>query len=187
MYLSKNLLIIGGTGRNVGKTTLANLLIKKFSLQIEIIGLKVSTHKKGDEFLHGYHEVKIDEASFSIKKEDGEFPLKDTAKMLAYGASCAYYIETPKESVIEAYHQFNTLYNKANYPVVCESRSLMKYILPGIYILIIGEDNKDRTYKNLTDDELNKADIIVYSKDGITGLIGTLNRIKIVDNEWQLI
>lgn len=74
MYLSKNLLIIGGTGRNVGKTTLANLLIKKFSLQIEIIGLKVSTHKKGDEFLHGYHEVKIDEASFSIKKEDGEFP-----------------------------------------------------------------------------------------------------------------
>ncbi len=53
------LLLIGGTGRNVGKTTLASMVVKQFSADYKIVGLKISNVKPGDEHLYGYHDNKL--------------------------------------------------------------------------------------------------------------------------------
>lgn len=183
MTIAKNLLIIGGTGRNVGKTTLANMLIKKFSSVSEIIGLKVSTHKKDEESFHGFHDYKAD-SDFIIKTENSEFPHKDTAKMIVNGASNAYYIETPKEKVIEAYQDFQRNFVIYDQPIICESRSLREYIIPGVYILLIGP--KTQSTKSIDSIELSNADIIYNYNDGMQALAEIVDKINLVNNEWRV-
>lgn len=57
-----NLLVIGGTGRNIGKTTLVEILIDKFKNETGLIALKTSMLLPGDEYLHDqYKLVKSDE------------------------------------------------------------------------------------------------------------------------------
>lgn len=153
----KNLLLIGGSGRNVGKTTLALEIIKIFSKQAEIIGLKVSTHHKGDELLHGSHSI-IPADNYVINIEKNDVPRKDTARMLQSGVTDAYYIESAGEKVKIAFEEFYNKFNPFNSPVICESRSLRRYVKPGLYILLIGQNGD----KIITEEEKSLADI-VYS------------------------
>lgn len=179
--INKNLLIIGGTGRNVGKTTLAMEIIKKTSLRWPVIGLKVSTHKKGEEEFHGNHvEPVVD--TYRINIEKGLQPHKDTAAMLRAGAKEAYYIETSDQFVLTAWTEFKTLFDPLNTPVVCESRSLRRYVKPGLFILLVDPDNtKDNSmqYKDL-------ADYIYYYNKNLAGIIELASRIEFTSDGWVI-
>lgn len=175
----KNLIIIGGTGRNVGKTTLAIEIIRNTSKQNPVIGLKVSTHKKGEEVFHGDH-APMDVTTYRINVEKGILPHKDTAAMLRAGATEAYYIETRDEYVPSAWNEFNRSYNHSHKPVVCESRSLRKHVKPGLFILLINPENtKDSSfqYKEL-------ADYIYYYNDDLKGIIQLAQSIEFNPSGW---
>lgn len=176
--LEKNLLIIGGTGRNVGKTSLALLLLKKFN-EHSIIGLKVSAHRKEEELFHGTH-VFYPADNFRITEENCIQPWKDTAQMLNAGASKAFYIEAASNNISEAYKDFKNNFNPENLPVICESRSLRKHLIPGINILLIDTPEK------ISDLDIAQADIVFYYKQGLEGLHNVAERINLSADGWTI-
>lgn len=179
MLHDKNLIIIGGTGRNVGKTTLATEIIRRASKLHTVLGLKVSTHKKGEEGFHGDHSLEYVN-TFRINIEKGLQPQKDTAAMLKAGASEAYYIETADEFVKEAWNEFISTCNQTNNAMVCESRSLRKHVKPGLFILLINPENaKDSSlqYKEL-------ADYVYYYNNDLKGIIELAQSIEFTLSGW---
>jgi hypothetical protein len=176
--VDKNLLIIGGSGRNVGKTTLALTIINKISKETKVLGLKVSTHKHGEELFHGNHTSLLSD-NYRISVETRMLPNKDTALMLDAGAGNAYFIEASSHKVMEAYEKFKKQYNEIGLPVVCESRSLRKHIKPGLFILLVNDDqikHDTNHYMSLADHvhiydnnimRLNHlADVITFGPEG---------------------
>lgn len=129
-----NLIIIGGSSRNVGKTTLALKLIEKYAATESITGLKVTSIRPGEETQHGNHE-NPGLQNFRIIEETINNSSKDTARMLSAGADKVYYIETPDNKITEAMEIFlATKYTGG--PIVCESRSLRTAVIPGLFVLL---------------------------------------------------
>jgi hypothetical protein len=128
-----NLLLVGGSNRNVGKTTLILNLIKKYKAQFSIIGLKVSSIQPGEDQFHGTH-LNL-ESNFEVYEETNKDGQKDTSKMLIAGAKKVYYIRSTDELIPQA---FNSLQSKIppNAMIICESISLRKHLTPGLFILI---------------------------------------------------
>ncbi len=129
-----NLIIIGGSSRNVGKTTLAIKLIEKYAPFVSIIGLKVTSIRPGEEAQHGGHQ-KLDLLNFSIIEETITNSSKDTARMLTAGADKVYYIQTPDSKIKEAVDIFLATKN-TGCPIVCESRNLRSAVIPGLFVLL---------------------------------------------------
>lgn len=180
--VKKNLLLIGGTGRNVGKTTLANEIIKKFSPQQRIIGLKVSTFRKNENQFHGDHQMPS-ETGFLITKEDLRLKHKDTATMVLAGAERAYYVQTTGDVIMKAYREFEKTENKEGLPLICESRGLISYIKPGLFLMIVDQENmKDDSIKYI-----KYADRILYYKNGdLSNLMDLINDLSITNEGWAL-
>ena len=67
--------------------------------------------------------------------------------MLRSGASAVYYIQATDSSVIQA---FNTILPEISdkLPVICESSSLGKYIIPGV--LFIADNDNIRNKKDIS-------------------------------------
>lgn len=125
-----NLLIIAGTGRNSGKTTLACTIISQ-SGKHGIIAVKISPHEHNPSS----SSVLIHSGGgFEIYRECSPGGSKDTQRMIEAGASEAYYIRADDLSVVDA---FGLIYKKVpgNIPVVCESPVLRRYYVPGLFII----------------------------------------------------
>lgn len=149
-----NLLIIGGSSRNVGKTTLALSLIEKYAKTAAITGLKVTSMRPGEGKFHGSHHNPRPE-EFTIVEETNIHSHKDTARMLEAGAKRVYYIETPDRLLNEAMESFMQMHQNGN-PIVCESRSLRSAVIPGLFVLIKHYDPEKikpgfSYYENLAD------------------------------------
>lgn len=125
-----NLLIIAGTGRNSGKTTLACSLISRFSCH-KVTAVKISPHKHDQStgsVLTGSGE------GFEIFREFSETGNKDTARMLAAGATGAYYIFADDKSVCRAFDLLLSTISD-NGPVICESPVLRRFYYPGLFLI----------------------------------------------------
>ena len=129
-----NLIIIGGSSRNVGKTTLALKLIEKYCAKEIIIGLKVTSMRPGEESFHGSHES-YNLQQFRIIEETSTDNKKDTSRMFLAGAKKVYYIETPDHLLSNALNAFIEKIGSEN-PIICESRSLRKVVRPGLFVLL---------------------------------------------------
>lgn len=182
ILIKNNLILIGGSGRNVGKSTLANQIIKNVSKKQPLIGLKVSTFRTGEEQFHGDEHI-IAGKSYKITLEEGRIPHKDTAQMVAHGALKAYYLQTNEDFVLDAYNEFEKEFNPDNLPVICESRALRKYIKPGLFLIIIDPSN-------LKNDSLQfekLADHILYFKENeLTGISELASRVIYNEGSWMI-
>lgn len=134
MIEQPKLILIGGTKRNIGKTTLATHLISKYAPFYSVIGLKVTSIYPNDHSHHGTHEIPLTN-NFEIIEETDRSGRKDTSKMLLAGADKVYYIRTIDESIELAYREFQKNIHPDSL-IVCESISLRKHILPGAFVLI---------------------------------------------------
>jgi len=141
-----NTLLIAGTGRNSGKTTLACAIIQKASENILVTGLKISPHFHG-----GTESLKllVGNDNFNLYEETSAESVKDSSKMLQAGASKVFYIETTDSYIKDAFIAF-TKFIEPNTPVVCESPALRNYIIPGIFFIMDNINNinkKENVYK----------------------------------------
>jgi hypothetical protein len=130
-----NLLLISGSGRKSGKTTLACTIIKQFASQSTLTGLKISPHD------HISNEAVIpvfDNGLFKIFKETSLTSVKDSSKMLSAGASQTFYIETSDKYLSNAFQEFQKLIPSGT-AIVCESPALRKYIEPGVFLFLSGQ------------------------------------------------
>jgi len=159
-----NLLIIAGTGRGSGKTTLACLIISRFS-EYKPLAIKISPHfHSPGKGLVDWHTG----AKFNIYRESSKTGGKDTARMLESGASVVYYIQAYDPDVSRAF-EFLASKLDTDRPLVCESPSLGKYISPGVLFITdsdLVENRKD--LRALT----HRADSTLYPLTGEADIDG---------------
>lgn len=167
-----NLLLISGTGRNVGKTTLVCAIIKKFSAKHKIIALKITPH------FHNVNPGLIIEKNekFIISEEINIEYDKDTALMLKAGASKVYFIQVIDIYLKEAV-KFIFEYIDTTALIICESARLRTLITPGIFILLNSKQNVEKNK-----DLFNFADEIAYKED----IHFIIEKISIKSGNWHI-
>jgi len=179
MIKMPSLLLIGGTSRKIGKTTLASMVIEEFAKTNEIIGVKISNMVAGDEAFHGFHEHILHD-HYSILKEQ-QSGNKDSQRMLGSGAVASYFIRVRDEYLEEA---FGALLEKIgkNKIIVCESNSLRNIVEPALFLMVNG-NNKE--LKAESEKWLAMADVQLAAHD-YPHFTETIKRLKIDKGNWVL-
>jgi len=127
-----NLLLIAGTGRKVGKTTLACQLINKQSKTHAVTGIKISPHM--------HHQVEgqsivAQSENYMIIEETNFNSAKDSSRMLKAGASRVFYLQTRDRHIIEPFQLLLDMIPE-NAPVICESGTMLKFAKSGLFFLV---------------------------------------------------
>jgi len=179
------MLMIGSAGANVGKTELACALIKKFGNSTDIIGIKVTTIEEKDGQCprggQGCGVCSSLQGQFHITEETDHGSGKDTARLMAAGASRVFWLRVMKTHLKEG---MTTLLDIVGPDAVsiCESNSLRQVVEPGLFLIVKSHNSK--AWKSSARQVKESADAIVIS-DG-RGFNLDLERIKLADGRWVL-
>ena len=159
------LLEIGSTGRNSGKTFFAKNVIAQLKDNHPIVALKIVT-------IHGARGVcqrgatgcgictSIDEG-FELVEEKNMFGKKDTMELLRAGCKKAYLLKAFEDSLYEGFEYFLKQISSDSL-IICESNSLRKYLVPGIFVMI---HNQRRGIKKSAEEVLDLADFVIEKQD----------------------
>lgn len=157
-----NMILIGSTSRNSGKTTLASLIINKYKLNRPVVGLKVTTiHDKNRKCIHGGEGCGVCsslEGNFQIMEELNVANNKDTSLLLAAGAEKVYWLKTMEDNIYEGFESFISQIPNSTL-IVCESNSLRTVVNPGVFIMV--ENTRDSQIKKSASEVIDQADIII--------------------------
>lgn len=142
------MIMLSGSGKNVGKTTLSTQIIKQVaSVGYTVYAIKTSSH------LHA-----LDKDENIIEQGDGYDIVeekrsnnKDSSLMLQAGAIKSFYIQAHNDRLQYA---CNIVLQKIpnNAPIVCESGGLRAFITPSVFIYLTGNrQNKNEAFRHLAD------------------------------------
>lgn len=178
LLLLPQLLLIAGTGRNTGKTTLACNLIRRFCPTNPIVAIKITPH-----FHENYKTGKIlvDKTNLIIAEETDSATGKDSSLMLKSGAMRSFFVMTTDEQLAEAIRLILLMIPQGT-PMVCESGGLRAHVIPGVFLMMCSADSgkaKDRAEKL----KLLADRVITFDGEKIDFDLST---IKIAENRWIL-
>jgi len=126
-----NLLIVAGTGRNSGKTSLVCRICEEWSYSAPLVCIKISNHFHKLSSSH----VLYKSGQFSIYEETEAISDKDTERYLKAGASKVFFIEADRELVYIAFQKIRE-YLPLNAAIICESGTLRRFIKPSVFVMI---------------------------------------------------
>ncbi len=138
----KNLILVGGGSRNLGKTEFVSQLIAHNKNKFEIIALKVKTIYEGDNFFHG-KDLKPLKTDYTIEEFTHATDHEDTSRMLRAGAKRVFKIKAKNNYLGIAFSEFLKNTNTKNTLIVCESNSLRDYVIPQHFFMILGTENAE--------------------------------------------
>ncbi|MBN2746235.1 MAG: hypothetical protein JXR34_05870 [Bacteroidales bacterium] len=128
-----NFLVVSGTGRNVGKTTLICEIIKRFSPENRISAIKITNH---------FHQMDSPSTTlvskndgFQIYEENNINGQKDTSKYLQSGADASFLIMHSPSDMSDAFNAFSHQINIQNGLFIVESTAIIEIIDPAVHIL----------------------------------------------------
>jgi hypothetical protein len=134
-----NWLIVYGTNRNAGKTTLITKIIREFGKSVPITAIKISPH---------FHPVD-DEAQIVIKTDDYIIVRetrantgKDSSRMLESGAEEVFYIQVWDNNLEKVLSEITGLVRPGSM-VTCESGWARNLIIPGVFLILNRKGNTD--------------------------------------------
>lgn len=156
-----NLVIVAGSGRNVGKTEFVCGLIRNVSSKFPVYGLKVSAVYPDEWIYHGSHDSAVSEMLVEETRIDLD---KDSARMLRAGAQRVFYLRAEDVRIKNGFEQFLALVPDGA-AIVCESGSLSKIVQPGLLVLVA---RNDRQPKPRSAELIQSVSLIVHS-DGTSG------------------
>jgi hypothetical protein len=126
------LLLISGTGRDSGKTTLVCNLLERFHDGRFITAIKISPHKHkpgpGELPLHSTKD-------YSIFREEKTDTGKDSAAMLKAGAGEVFYVQASDSHLREAMLNLFPLLSAYDL-LICESGGLRNFVMPDLFFII---------------------------------------------------
>ncbi len=162
MHNVPNMILIGSTARNSGKTTLAGLIINRYKLNGSVVGLKVTTiHDKNRKCIRGGEgcgACSSLKGNFQITEELNASNNKDTSLLLAAGADRVYWLKTLEGNIYEGFETVIDRIPKGAL-IVCESNSLRTAVNPGVFIMI--KNTRDCQIKKSAGKVIDQADIII--------------------------
>jgi len=177
MHNIPNMILIGSTARNSGKTALALAIINKYKGKRPVIAIKVTTiAEKNAKCIRGGEGCGVCsnlKGDFEIIEELNKTNNKDTSIILASGAQKVYWLKTLKEHIYEGFEELISSIPK-NTLIVCESNSLRKVVNPGVFIMV--KNTEDNQIKKSALEVINQADI-VYENNLIDDFEEVINKI----------
>lgn len=185
MFKLDGMLMIGSTETNVGKTELACALIKKFSKSRDIVGIKVTTIKARDGQCPrggwGCGVCSSLDGDFCITEETADNSGKDTAKLLAAGASRVFWLRVMRTHLKEGLAALFDIVGPDTISV-CESNSLRQAVEPAVFLMVTAPTPS--AWKS-------SARIVKKYVDRIVAWNGSsfdpdINHIKFVGDKWTI-
>jgi len=145
MLYVPRLVIVAGTGRKTGKTTIACRIIETFS-HCNITAVKISSHLHDPQD----HLVSLYRSDgYLIWEEKSSESGKDSSEFLKAGATRSFYIQALNGNSVDAFQKLLELLPYSS-PIVCESPSLAAGVMPGALIIVSGSGADADTDKNLS-------------------------------------
>lgn len=139
MIIMKNMLLIGSSGRNSGKTTLAKAIIQKWKKDYPVFALKIISIDVENEQCHrgedGCGVCTGFQGRFELTEEHEQDSEKDTAQLLAAGARKSFLLKTLRIHLAEAITACSK-YFPPEAVIVCESNSLRQVVTPGVFLFV---------------------------------------------------
>ena len=136
-------IIISGTDRNVGKTTLACRLISHFRSD-NPIGIKISPHR---HLIENQDVVIIQNEDFIILEETKSTTSKDSSRMRAAGAERVFFIMA-EDKFLTASMQILQDYIDLSERLIIESAALRRFYVPEQFILVYSKEYPESKTKN---------------------------------------
>ena len=134
-----NMLLVGSTARNTGKTTFCLAFLEKWGKSFDIVAVKVSTVAKEGALCHhgdfGCGACSSFSGKYEISVETDPTGKKDTNLLLNAGASKVFWIRTLKSSALEAFESIMGKLPESSI-ILCESNVLFEFITPGLAVLM---------------------------------------------------
>lgn len=180
------MLLIGSTGRNSGKTTLSMALVQALKKYFHVVGLKVTTIEERDGKCprggEGCGVCGSLKGNFEIIEETSKLLNKDTSLLLASGAEKVYWIKTLKAYSGEAIKAFMSKI-PTNTLIICESNSLRNVVKPGVFVML--NNRGDAPIKKSAKEVIDKANIVIGFdfRDNINSVI---EKIEVYQSELSL-
>jgi hypothetical protein len=182
------MLLIGSSGQNTGKTTLAKALIKAwksplFSAEgLPLVALKITSvaHRgavcpRGGAGCGACVSMSRD---FVLEEEAGAGPNKDTAQLLEAGADRVFWLRSLYGSLAAAYtHFLEQIPSKGL--IIAESNSLREVVVPGCFIMLM--NTAASKVKPTAARVLPLADLVVQGLP--EDLDSVISRIRLVADE----
>ena len=176
------MLMIGSTGRNSGKTTLAVEAIQKWKALYPVIGLKVTSIEQTDGTCprggHGCGACSSLSGDFEIIEETDARSAKDTSQLLACGCPRVYWLKVLRTHMAQGILKFLEI-APPHTLIVCESNSLRRVVKPGAFIML--DNEQDGAVKDTARNVLAYADRVI-SRD-IRGCAGEILEQFVIEEE----
>jgi len=174
-----NLLLVGGTGRNIGKTTFVERLVDMFNPEFSLITLKTSMLLPGEEYLHGKHRLVKPDEFFLFEENTGEGN-KDSNRYLKAGASKSWFLSVGENALPQALGYFLDIVKEPGL-IIAESNVIREIVIPGVFIMIKG----DGVVKPLSVHQLSIADIVIPANNR-KAFDEIIARIEVTASGWHL-
>jgi molybdopterin-guanine dinucleotide biosynthesis protein len=149
---AEQMILIGATGRNAGKTVLATELIRLFKDEFPVIGLKATTVTqmgapcprggKGCGACSISTPYVLEEEGISSGRDiPAECAEKDTTRLLQSGAERVFWLRSVKLSLAAGFREFLARLPQAAL-IIGESNSLRDVVRPGCFIMVRAGDGE---------------------------------------------
>ncbi len=174
MIIHPNILLIAGSGRNVGKTSLACAIIDQFK-DSGISAIKISPHL---HHLENEDNLLVKNKYFQIINETSLEGLKDSSKMLKAGAEKVIYVQSEDDHIEEAFDAANDFIDMHGL-IIVESGGLRKVLKPGVFLFLT------KRGMNIKNKHLHQyADLVM--DNGLTDIDGIIERVGVAGDKWVL-
>lgn len=162
---AKQMILIGATGRNSGKTTLALQIIDAYKDKMPIIAFKLITVRDHGDICprggQGCGICKGLKGCYDITEEI-QNGTKDTMLLKKAGAKHVYLIRTFKENIKEALEEAFKLVPE-DALVICESNSARLVVEPACFVMI--ESSTASSVKPTAQAVIEYADVILRQEE----------------------
>jgi len=173
-----NILLVSGSGRNIGKTTLACNIITQISNDKPVYGIKITPHFHA---IDSNQEIVEKGEGFKIFQEKDIMSDKDSSRMIRAGAHKVYFVQCDDVYLPSIYKQLVNLL-PPDCAVVCESGSFAGVFKPGLHFVVKGKDVDESKQSYISN--LKRADLVIDSE---VVLNGNLNyNIEFIEGHWLI-
>ena len=131
IQVSNNILLVSGSGQNVGKTSFIRRVIAQ-NASHKLAAIKITPHFH--EPTEGLVPIRITD-NFRIFQETDVSSCKDSSLFLQAGSAIVIYIQTLDNYLEEAF-RIATDNISAEQPIIIESAALRNILVPELYLFI---------------------------------------------------
>ncbi|MFV0504399.1 MAG: hypothetical protein ACK5LT_10615 [Lachnospirales bacterium] len=159
-----NMIQIGSTGRNSGKTTVAKDIISTLKDEYKIYGLKIITIKDKGKCQRGESGCGICtsiEKGYDLIEEVDLNGQKDTMEILRAGCEKVFLLKAFTPHLKDGFLEFLNQIPMEKSVIICESNSIREIVKPGMFVMMNNTDLK--SVKKSASKVIDKADLVLNS------------------------